>query len=327
MIADSMVSSRQIVDGDPREIRFEHGRKMFHLGKSAPAAAIVNGVGNVGSAPIGRFLREASAELDEQQSHDHEQCVSAVAARMKPAFHEIVAEEKRSAAAAINADPAMMAKINTELRKAAKPAIKSMTPEIVGVFGMKSDAATVWEIEVPRPTVIVRSYFGVPKATTLEWPAIGTISSTDRAASGGGDPVDRRCFDSSWMRLRFHRSRCGKDFGGEGVVKIPGRVEDRIRMPLALDIMPIQQAVYLSEFLADVAAGYDRFCIGAPCVGGEMDVVVLVDGALKWIQKQRLSSKPSGAGSGWLGVAARAFKTRNCCTNSSEYLSSNFLAR
>ena len=61
-------------------------------------------------------------------------------------------------------------------------------------------------------------------------------------------------------------------------------------MGMALEIMPIQQALYLTEFLADVAAGYDRFSVGPPCVGGEMDVVVLLNGELKWIHKQRLTS-------------------------------------
>jgi hypothetical protein len=37
--------------------------------------------------------------------------------------------------------------------------------------------------------------------------------------------------------------------------------------------MRVQQAIYLTEFLANVAAGYDRFTVGPPTVGGEMDVV------------------------------------------------------
>lgn len=50
MIADSMVSSRRSVGGELKEIRFEHARKMFRLGKTAPAAAMLNGCGNIGSS-------------------------------------------------------------------------------------------------------------------------------------------------------------------------------------------------------------------------------------------------------------------------------------
>jgi hypothetical protein len=61
-------------------------------------------------------------------------------------------------------------------------------------------------------------------------------------------------------------------------------------MQSALEIMPVQQAIYFSEYLASVAAGYDRFKVGPHTVGGEVDVIALVDGKLKWIHKQRLIS-------------------------------------
>lgn len=292
MISDSMLSASESTHGEVKEIRFEHARKMFHLGKTAPAAAMLSGHANIGDAQIGRLLRAASEDVDAHTQLDHTVCLTAVINRIAPVYDKFVTDERREAADWISDDPAALAKVNKRLQKAGKPAISVVTPDSVGVLGLTQNPEAVWWLEPPSMTVIAASYFGEAKATEIVWPGCNKRDLVNRSADiwwwgSGSTSLVRliRGFDYALIA-----ERADSDAHAKAALKYLKSNERRLRMPLSLEHMPIQQAVYLAEFLANVAVGYDRFSVGPRNVGGEMDVVVLLDGEFKWVHKQRLTS-------------------------------------
>jgi hypothetical protein len=255
MLADSMVSSSEIVDGEVQYLNFEHARKLFHLGEAYPAAAMINGAGSLGSSPVSQLLRDASRLLDAQKTPvDHDVCLKIVADCISPKYDEFVAEIQEHAA------------------KNRLPAEEiSHTPLIV----------------------IVGSYFEDARASQLSWPG---AERYDLATDTGG-----RLWWWGSGSVPLRRLIKGIDFAmlAADVEETPALADalryfeangSRYGMPLALDVMPVQQAIYFTEYLASVAAGYDRFKVGPHTVGGEVDVIALVDRKLKWIHKQRLIS-------------------------------------
>lgn len=294
MVADSMVSSQQTVNGEVQHLNFEHARKLFHLGTGFPAAAMINGAGNVGAALVSQLIRDVSRDVDAQKGAvDHAMCVSAIQARISPAYDKFIAQSRSEATAGISADVEAMTEINKRRAEAGLSPIAAITPDMVGLEGVPQVPPSVWDIAVPQLTVIVASYFDAPRASQIEWPgATRTELASNPPGSvwwwgSGGISVTRLIHG---VDIDMLTSEAGSKPAAETALRYFEENAERYLVPTALDLMPMQQAIYYTEFLADVAAGYDRFKIGPNCVGGEMDVVVLVDHKLKWIHKQRLTS-------------------------------------
>ena len=64
-------------------------------------------------------------------------------------------------------------------------------------------------------------------------------------------------------------------------------IQQALNVPFALAAMPLQDAIDLAEFLADVAAKYSRFAPGAPVVGGPIDVAAISKHeGFKWVKRK-----------------------------------------
>jgi hypothetical protein len=150
------------------------------------------------------------------------------------------------------------------------------------------------EIDPPEFTIIIGSYFAMPLASSISWPgAVRSEIVTELGGSvwwwgSGATPLIRLIRGVDIFQLGFEADK--KGHAAAAALKYFEDNPERFGVDLALEIMPVQQAIYFSEYLAAVASGYDRFKVGPKTVGGEIDVLVLVDGKLKWIHKQRLTS-------------------------------------
>jgi hypothetical protein len=310
MLSDSMVSSQRVVDGELLSISFEHARKLFHLGEDLPVAAMMNGNASIGSIPISQLLRGASRAVDDRHKAqsaqgtglassppsdvavDHDSCIDAIKNHISPTYDRYVVQLKKEAADRLASEPDSLVRINKDRAVAKQPPISSITPDMIAVTGVEQPGPVVKEIDPPEFTIIVGSYFDTPLASTMSWP--GAVRSDLVIAQGGtvwwwgsgATPLIRLIKGVDIYQL-------ASDDKGHAAAVALKYFEDnaeRFDVDLALDIMPVQQAIYFSEYLATVAAGYDRFKVGPKEVGGEIDVLVLVDGKLKWIHKQRLTS-------------------------------------
>ena len=64
-------------------------------------------------------------------------------------------------------------------------------------------------------------------------------------------------------------------------------LQQTLGVPLAIAGMPLQDAIDLAEFLADVAAKYSRFAPGAPMVGGPIEIAAISKHeGFKWVKRK-----------------------------------------
>jgi hypothetical protein len=296
MLADSMVSAEWTIDGRPERINFEHARKLFHLGSVHPAAAMVNGDATIGDSSLGQLIRDASRALDEPQGDiDHEVCLSIIAARISAVFDPLVRVSQESAAAELSADAQALGEINKKRQESGKEPITSISSAMIGVRGLPQDETAVAEVPVPRFTVVVGSYFTSPLASSLTWPGATREDLVTQPSGGGlwwwgsGSVALIRLIKGVDLDVLFSDDGA-ENADRDAALRYFEARQERYGMNTALEIMPVQQAIYFSEYLAGVAAGYDRFKAGPHTVGGEIDVVALIDRKLRWIHKQRLIS-------------------------------------
>jgi hypothetical protein len=58
-------------------------------------------------------------------------------------------------------------------------------------------------------------------------------------------------------------------------------------MPLVVEGMPIQDAIDLARFLAEVTIGWSRFAAGAPACGGDVDIAVITPTRFGWAARKQ----------------------------------------
>jgi hypothetical protein len=68
-----------------------------------------------------------------------------------------------------------------------------------------------------------------------------------------------------------------------------------LRMQHRLRGMPLQEAVEFADYFGQTAVGYDRFCVGSPAVGGDLDVVAIQPDGLHWYRRKRFLKKMAAA--------------------------------
>jgi len=64
-----------------------------------------------------------------------------------------------------------------------------------------------------------------------------------------------------------------------------------IEMPHNLDGMPLEEAVEFADYLGMVAVGFDRFTIGPPAIGGEVDVLAIQPEGLSWYRRKKFAAQ------------------------------------
>jgi hypothetical protein len=64
-----------------------------------------------------------------------------------------------------------------------------------------------------------------------------------------------------------------------------------IQMPHNLDGMPLEEAVEFADYLGTVAIGYDRFTVGPPGIGGELDVLAIQPEGLSWYRRKKFAAQ------------------------------------
>jgi hypothetical protein len=64
-------------------------------------------------------------------------------------------------------------------------------------------------------------------------------------------------------------------------------IQGALQVPFAIAAMPLQDAIDLAEFLADVAAKFSRFAPGAPSVGGPIEIAAISKHeGFKWVKRK-----------------------------------------
>lgn len=70
------------------------------------------------------------------------------------------------------------------------------------------------------------------------------------------------------------------------------RWESRLEIPLLVPSMPIQDAIQLAEFLVDFVIKFSKFRMGAPTVGGRIEIAAITKHeGFKWVKRKHYYSE------------------------------------
>lgn len=308
LLTDSMLTSQQLGPRGFESTNFEHATKLFELGQDARAAAMISGIGTIGTRLVSQLINVASAAIDVRMASGpiaHQDYVDEVAGVVSIHYDALVEQMKNQQVAFVNANPAMLQQINAQRAARGFQPINAFTVDNVGVTNSPggSPYADIY-IAAPDLEVIVASFDGMPSASSLKWP--GALRSAIAADPGnvywtgsGSTAVSRiiKGFDAMLLQQDAMTNPAAAQ-----AFAFLSSSSARYQMPAAFAVMPLQEAVYFTEFLGHVAAGYDHFRAGPPGVGGDMSVLILNEACRGWIRRADIRSGLGEHFSGWSGM-------------------------
>lgn len=296
MCADSMVTLvGWSPEFQPLQTTFEHAEKVIELGSGATAAAMINGAGDIGGELFSGMLLTASKKID---SGEYERTAagidSAVVDAVNAGFARQIPRVKQQAADAYNT-PDNLASINAERASKGLGPVKEIRAADIGVRNVpdQSPPNPIVEIDIPAVTIVVASYIEDPHAITIDWPGASVTEIIPARPHGvtwwgsGSSAVGRIVLGFDLSRLVLHAD---SDAEAAKVLDFAQRNRVAYAMPTPIQSMPLQDAVFFTEYLGQAACGYDRFSSGQAAVGGELDVLLLTPTGRVWIRRKTLHS-------------------------------------
>lgn len=310
MATDSMLSAQtfQIPLGFA-VTNFEHANKLFELGTDACAAVMINGTGSIGATLVSQLIQSASKKVDARIANGakptHQDLIDIVASEVTPHYVTLIASTKLQQLNAHAANPATLAMVNQQRAQRGEPPLVAITLDEIGVANdPTSDPNAPIKVQVPNLSLIVASYNDNREASELKWPgsvtnAINLVPATLWWDGSGTSAVSRliKGYDDKILE----QMGASNPQGAQALAFVKAN-EARLQMPVAITVMPLQEAIYLTEFLGQVAAGFDHFRIGPPGVGGDLSVLTLTASCRTWIRRNILRSGLGKHYSGWSGV-------------------------
>jgi hypothetical protein len=303
LLVDSMSTSETFIPGKGTKVTtYDHAMKLFELGaKGNRAAVMISGVGDVGGTLVSQLIARASRNIDGQKKAvTHETYVSEVKDGIDPVYQNLVSTLRTLTLQQIQTDPSMLQNINEDRKKrglAPYQDIKELTEDKIAPIGTP-DPKNEFDVIFPAPPldVVVASHVTDYAASFLKWPSgsrqdlIRSVAEVGRVwwfGSGGG-AVSRivKGYDANLVAE-------DSDAAAGAAAGYFEKKPEIYQMPLLLSVMPLQEAVYFTEYLGDVSCGYDRFKSGPAGVGGAVNVMVITDQRRKWLRKDRIQSRPS----------------------------------
>lgn len=257
--ADSASSLTGVdANGAPRVFNvWEHGNKVFNLYKGLPIAAMTCGMGHMGSASIGNlakdFRRMITKGVNGNKIDKENYTVSEIASRAKDFF------EERYKAIPLPPPPNL-----------------SGFEFWIGGYGSDCDNAELWKVQIIK---------GV-----MQDPELLADKDNDGHVGWGGQPapITRLLlgFDS---QMRDILVSAGIDQAT--VDPLLEQVQEQLETPLVHAAMPVNDAIYLADFLVDLTKRYFKFLPGADVVGGETDIATVTKHeGFKWIKRKHYYS-------------------------------------
>ena len=251
--ADSAASMVGINPSGQPAIRnvYNGGNKLFNLVRGLPIAAMTCGMGNFGSAPIASMTKDLRKELSAEGSSryldPHAYSMKDVVDRVQGYFEE----------AFDRLDP--------------KP-LGSYTFEYwLGGYGSVSNGHEIWKIS------LANGKFSQP-ILALPSGECGIVYS------GQPEAINRLVMGYS---PRFVEALLQAGMNPDMVQPLLQYAQQAANAEMLSAAMPIQDAIDLADFLADVTKRYVRFLPGADTVGGETDIAAVTrHERFKWIKRK-----------------------------------------
>lgn len=251
--ADSASSIVYNTPGGPQVGRvYEHGNKVFNLRRGLPICAMTSGLGNIGPASISSVVKDLRRLLTDEAEADwylgDNYTMQEVADKVRRYFYDVRIVD---AGIPLEADTSLQFWI--------------------GGYSAQGQHPEIWQVVFegggcPPP---VQSMDGV----TCGWQCSGQPEALNRLLLGYS------------QKLPDILDAHGVDTGtATSIMTTLGSDPDA---QVTEASMPTQDAIALTEFLADTVKGYVRFLPGPDTVGGHTDVAVVTKHeGFKWIKRK-----------------------------------------
>jgi hypothetical protein len=298
MCADSMLTLQDYIPiaGGAVVTTFENAEKIIELGGRKPAAAMISGSAAIGERLVSSYLRDASRSIDRTSKASDATIVNAVVRVIDRPYIAWIHTLRRDMATRLSQVDAL-SDINTQRKKRKLPPLDHITPEQIAIKGARDNGDDiVHTIEVSPLTIVVCTYFASgPRATELRWP--GCHRTTRYPGSvlwwwgSGGSAISRLITGFDFDLLTSHVDAGTPDSPkAKEVIEYADRWKNNYQMPTPVSALPLQDAVEFTEYLGQVACGYDKFKAGPAGVGGTLELLVLRRGLREWVKRKRVHS-------------------------------------
>ena len=303
LLVDSISTSETFMPQGPKVTTYDHAMKIFELGGvRSRSAAMISGVGDVGGTLVSQLMKRASHAIDAlgDGQATHPACVDEVARVVSPAYRSLTDFIISQVLQQVRQDPNALENINTGRAARGLPPLDNVDDISEANIGLQGDtfppgAEPDVFVQGPILEIVVATHQTDYSATVLRWPGeLRTPIVVPGSEVGqvwwwgsGGSAVAR-------VVKGYDNGLLATDISAEGIAVTTYFTTRSVdyQMPLLLAVMPLQEAVYFSEYLSDVACGYDRFKAGPASVGGAVNVMVITDEDRTWLRRDRIQSRP-----------------------------------
>ena len=228
---------------------YRHGNKVFNLYRGLPICAMTAGMASVGGSGIHTLAKDLRKKLSTEADY-----------KLDPNNYTIehVAQLAR--------------KFLFEDKYAQAPIPPPHALEFwIGGYSSNCDMPELWKVSIVNSQCEPPMLLNAPGASSIHW-------------GGQVEPIQRLLFGFD-QTLEEALAQAGMEVAE--IPKLLGMVRERSERQLTDARMPIQDAIDLAEYLADVTKGYFRFLPGADIVGGDTDIAVVTrHERFKWIKRK-----------------------------------------
>lgn len=238
---------------------YNNANKIFNLHKGLPIGAVTWGAGSIGVASTSTLIKDFRALLTDGEDRWRLNCdnysVEDVAAKLKQFVYDGHYQPKFGA-------------------EAAKPEIGFI------VAGYSSNGANAEEYRID---IQADGQCAGPKQVRKE-------EECGITWSGQPEALNRLILGISALAPEVLKSELSLD--DERIKDLMQTMVPRLQAPLISPAMPLQDAIDLAEFLADVAVQWSRFMPGAQSVGGPVEVAAISKHeGFRWIKRKYYFSR------------------------------------
>lgn len=252
--ADSASSIVYNVPGAAPQIArvYEHGNKVFNLLRDAPICAMTSGLGNIGSASISSVAKDFRRLAADSASPWHIDVTNYSMVEVAQKIRSYIFDE-RITKAGITIAPA------TSLQF------------WIGGYGSADQNPEVWQVLIEGNTC-------GPEALMMDGDTCGW-------QCGGQPEALNRLILGYSQKLPGLLTAEGVDAAIAS--KVMAAVGNDPEFQVIEASMPTQDAIALTDFLAETVKGYVRFLPGPDTVGGHTDIAVVTKHeGFKWIKRK-----------------------------------------
>jgi hypothetical protein len=228
---------------------YRHGNKVFNLCRGLPICAMTAGMGSIGRSGIHTLAKDLRKKFSSGAEYD---------VNPKDYTIEQIAIYAR--------------KFLFDEKYAKAPIPPPHSLEFwVGGYSAGSDLPELWKVSIVNGECSDPSFLAPPGQTGIFW-------------GGQSEAIHRLIFG---FDVSLEKALASAGMDATEIPKLIGMVRASSQRQFVDARMPIQDAIELAEYLADVTKGYSRFLPGADMVGGDTDVAVVTrHERFKWVKRK-----------------------------------------